>query len=254
VSSVSDSAAHVLHSIFSYQFSVLDVPIILTLVLLEGVLSFDNAAVLAVMSRKLPPEQRKKALTYGLVGAYVMRFLAIVFAAVLIAVPVTRLIGGFYLLYLCVKHFWDLRNGAHNQDEEEENIPTFLAKISFFKISPFWKTVIAIELADLAFAIDQVLVSVAYTEKYLLIVLSSFAAILMLRISAMLLTKVIDWFPSIEQIAYAVVGFVGLKLVASYWEIEIPKQVSVTLTLAAFLIPISFKLLRDRFARVRISP
>jgi YkoY family integral membrane protein len=253
VSSVLDSAAQVLNGIFSYQFSVLDVPIILTLVLLEGVLSFDNAAVLAVMSRKLPPEQRKKALTYGLIGAYVMRFLAIVFAAVLIAVPVTRLIGGFYLLYLCVKHFWDFRNGAHNQAEEEE-VPTFLSKISFFKISPFWKTVIAIELADLAFAIDQVLVSVAYTEKYLLIVLSSFAAILMLRISAMLLTKVIDWFPSIEQIAYAVVGFVGLKLVASYWELEIPKLVSVTLTLAAFLIPISFKLLRDRFARVRISP
>ncbi|MGA7955083.1 MAG: hypothetical protein WCA07_16350 [Gloeobacterales cyanobacterium] len=249
--SVSDSAAHVMHSIFSYQFSVLDVPIILTLVLLEGVLSFDNAAVLAVMSRKLPPDQRKKALTYGLAGAYVMRFLAIVFAAVLIAVPVTRLIGGFYLLYLCVKHFWDFRNGAHNQ---EEDIPTIFSKIGFFKISPFWKTVIAIELADLAFAIDQVLVSVAYTEKYLLIVLSSFAAILMLRISAMLLTKVIDWFPRIEQIAYAVVGFVGLKLVASYWEIEIPKQVSVTLTMAAFLIPISIKLVRDRFARVRISP
>ena len=253
MSSVLDSAANVLNGIFSYQFSVLDVPIILTLVLLEGVLSFDNAAVLAVMSRKLPPEERKKALTYGLVGAYVMRFLAIVFAAVLIAVPMTRLIGGFYLIYLCVKHFWDFRNGAHNQEEEEDS-PNIFSKISFFKITPFWKTVIAIELADLAFAIDQVLVSVAYTEKYLLIVLSSFAAILMLRVSAMLLTKVIDWFPSIEQIAYAVVGFVGLKLVASYWEIEIPKAVSVTLTLAAFLIPISIKLLRDRFARIRISP
>jgi YkoY family integral membrane protein len=252
VSSVLDSAAHVFQSIFSYQFSVLDIPVILTLVLLEGVLSFDNAAVLAVMSRKLPPEQRKKALTYGLAGAYVMRFLAIVFAAVLIAVPFTRLIGGFYLLYLCVKHFWDFRKGAHSQ--EEEDTPTIFSKINFLRISPFWKTVIAIELADLAFAIDQVLVSVAYTEKYLLIVLSSFAAILMLRISAMLLTKIIDWFPRIEQIAYAVVGFVGLKLIASYWAIEMPKQVSITLTMSAFLIPISIKLLRDRFARVRISP
>jgi YkoY family integral membrane protein len=249
VFSVLDSAAHVIRSITSYQFSVIDVPIILTLVLLEGVLSFDNAAVLAVMSRKLPREQRKKALTYGLAGAYVMRFLAIVFAAVLIAVPVTRLIGGFYLLYLCVKHFWDfVRSGGHGESESESletNCP---------KISSFWKTVIAIELADLAFAIDQVLVSVAYTEKYLLIVLSSFAAILLLRISAMLLTKVIDWFPRIEQIAYIVVGFVGCKLVASYWAIEIPKQVSVTITLAAFLIPITVKLVRDRFARVRISP
>lgn len=253
MSPVSDSAAHVFHSIFSYQFSVLDLPIIFTLFLLEGVLSFDNAAVLAVMSRKLPPEQRKKALTYGLAGAYVMRFLAIVFAAVLIAVPVTRLIGGFYLLYLCVKHFWDFINGAHNQ-EEEENTPTIFSKMSFLRISPFWKTVIAIELADLAFAIDQVLVSVAYTEKYLLIVLSSFAAILMLRVSAMLLTKVIDWFPRIEQIAYVVVGFVGLKLIASYWAIEVPKQISVSLTMAAFLIPISIKFLRDRFTRVRISP
>ncbi len=253
MSSVLDSAAHVFNGMFSYQFSVLDVPIILTLVLLEGVLSFDNAAVLAVMSRKLPPEERKKALTYGLAGAYIMRFLAIVFAAVLIAVPVTRLIGGFYLLYLCIKHFWDLRSGGH-QEEEDVNTSGIFSKISFFKISPFWKTVIAIELADLAFAIDQVLVSVAYTEKYLLIVLSSFAAILLLRISAMVLTKIIDWFPSIEQIAYAVVGFVGFKLVISYWEIEIPKQVSIPLTLAAFLIPITVKLVRDHFARVRISP
>jgi predicted tellurium resistance membrane protein TerC len=61
-------------------------------------------------------------------------------------------------------------------------------------------------------------------------------------------------FPRIEQIAYAVVGFVGLKLVISYWAIEIPKQVSIPLTLAAFLIPITVKLVRDRFARVRISP
>jgi YkoY family integral membrane protein len=253
VSSVLDSAAHVFNSMFSYQFSVLDVPIIFTLVLLEGVLSFDNAAVLAVMSRKLPPEQRKKALTYGLAGAYIMRFLAIVFAAVLIAVPVTRLIGGFYLLYLCIKHFWELRNGGHQEGEDVDTSSIF-SKIGFFRISPFWKTVIAIELADLAFAIDQVLVSVAYTEKYLLIVLSSFAAILLLRISAMVLTKIIDWFPRIEQIAYAVVGFVGLKLVISYWAIEIPKQVSIPLTLAAFLIPITLKLVRDRFARVRISP
>lgn len=230
-------AAKVLSNILSYQFSPLDIPLVLTLILLEGVLSFDNAAILAVMTRKLAPKERAKALTYGLVGAYTFRFIAVIFAAVLLAFPQTKILGGGYLIYLCVAHFW-----RKNSNDEESQ----LAPMRIFGLSPFWSTVISVELADAAFAIDQILVAIAYTDKYLLILLASVFAILALRVSALVLTRVIEWFPALEEIAYGVVGLVGVKLLLGYWGVEIPKAISIGLTLGAFLIPVTVKLIMDR--------
>jgi len=233
-----EEAGKVLHNIINYHFSPLDIPLVLTLVLLEGVLSFDNAAILAVMTRNLPKEERAKALTYGLVGAYAFRFLAVVFAAVLLAVPETKLLGGGYLVYLCVGHF--LKGQGESSDTDTELTPKTLLGLSVF-----WSTVISVEFADAAFAIDQILVAIAYTDKYVLILTASVFAILALRLSAIVLTRVIEWFPQLETIAYGVVGLVGLKLIASYWHYEVPKAVSITVTLGAFLIPIGVKLLLD---------
>ncbi|WP_218082643.1 TerC family protein [Anthocerotibacter panamensis] len=237
------SAWEVLHEILTYHFSPLDIPLVLTLVLLEGVLSFDNAAILAVMTRKLPREQRAKALTYGLFGAYAFRFLAVVFAAVLLLFPATKILGGLYLVYLCTAHFLKRTQGGESTENFEGPARTFLG------LSTFWSTVIAVEVADAAFAIDQILVAIAYTDKYLLILVASIFAILALRISAMLLTRLIEWFPALEEIAYLVVGLVGLKLLAGFWGLEVPKGVSIILTLGAFLIPIAVKLILDRGKR-----
>src|SRR5688572_32896242 len=82
-----------------------DAKIVFTLLLLEAVLSFDNAAVLAAMVRKLPVRDRRKALLYGLVGAYGLRIAAILLASFLIANPVLKVIGGGYLIVIGVKHF-----------------------------------------------------------------------------------------------------------------------------------------------------
>ncbi len=230
-------AGQVLKNIFGYHFSPEDIPLVLTLVLLEGVLSFDNAAILAVMTRKLPVEERSKALTYGLFGAYAFRFLAVVFSAILLMIPQTKLLGGAYLIYLCVAHFWK----SHQTVADESTI----APQSFFGLSAFWSAVISVEIADAVFAVDQILVAIAYTNKYVLILVASLFAILALRLSAMVLTKVIEWFPALEGIAYGVVGLVGIKLLVSFWDIEVPKELSITLTLGAFLIPIGVKLLMD---------
>jgi predicted tellurium resistance membrane protein TerC len=67
-----------------------------TLVILEGLLSADNALVLAVMVKHLPPEQRKKALFYGLLGAYVFRFIAIGVGVFLIKLWWVKIIGAAY--------------------------------------------------------------------------------------------------------------------------------------------------------------
>jgi predicted tellurium resistance membrane protein TerC len=80
-----------------------EVLIFLNIMILEIVLSIDNAAVLAAMVKELPKEQQKKALTYGIAGAYVFRGLALLFASVLIKLVWLKVAGGLYLMYLAYK-------------------------------------------------------------------------------------------------------------------------------------------------------
>ena len=80
-----------------------EVLIFLNIMILEIVLSIDNAAVLAAMVKELPKEQQKKALTYGIAGAYIFRGLALVFASILVQLVWLKVVGGLYLIYLAYK-------------------------------------------------------------------------------------------------------------------------------------------------------
>lgn len=241
--------------LLGYQYEPVDIAVFFTLLLLEGALSFDNAAILAAMVRKLPVEQRRKALLYGLAGAYVFRFTAILFVSFIIANPWLKLVGGAYLVYLMLKHLFD--RSPHDLDE----VPG-VAKKNFLGLSPFWSVVVAVELADIAFALDQVLAAVglfaersSQGSKVLLIILASFVAILMLRVSAYYVGRIIDWFPKLELLAYLAVGWVGIKLIAveaahmlagplgrPEWEhFEISKLISVAITMLLIVIPTAVK-------------
>ena len=238
--------------LLNYEFESVDVAIFFTLLLLEGALSFDNAAILAAMVRKLPVEQRRKALLYGLAGAYVFRLTAILFVSFIIANPWLKIVGGLYLLYLMGKHVF--QKEPHHLDE----VPG-VAKKNFLGLSPFWSVVVAVELADIAFALDQVLAAVGLfaeksggSDKRFLIVIASFIAILLLRISAYYVGRLIDWFPRLETLAYLAVGWIGFKLVATelahyagFEHFEIPKMVSVAVTLSLIVLPAAVKAFLD---------
>jgi YkoY family integral membrane protein len=228
--------------VWDYQFEPADVTIVLTLVLLEGVLSFDNAAILAAMVRRLPEHLRRRALLYGLAGAYTFRILAILGVTFIVQYPVLKALGGAYLVYLAVKH---LRPKARAHTTHAEF--TLLGRLG---LSPLWQVVIGVELVDLVFALDQVLVAVAMTDKIPLIIVASLAAILMLRLSATYMIRLMAWFPPLERLAYVAVGFVGLKLLvveavhyAGYPEFQLPKLVSVAVTLGLLVVPILGKVI-----------
>lgn len=80
--------------------------IILNLIIIESLLSVDNAAVLATMVMDLPKEQREKALKYGIIGAYVFRGICLVLAAWLVKIWWLKAIGGLYLIYLFINYFY----------------------------------------------------------------------------------------------------------------------------------------------------
>lgn len=92
--------------------------IIGNLIIIESLLSVDNAAVLATMVMDLPQNQRNKALKYGIWGAYIFRGLAMIFASFLIKIWWLKPLGGLYLLYLVYEWY----KGKQGDDQEEHLI------------------------------------------------------------------------------------------------------------------------------------
>ena len=125
--------------------------VLLVLIFLEGLLAADNAVVMAVMVKHLPKEQQKKALFYGLFGAFIFRFIALFLITILAKYWQIQAIGAAYLLFISIKHLYD--NHFKKKEEDEHHVEK--------KGSSFWMTVLKVELADIAFAIDSMLAAVA---------------------------------------------------------------------------------------------
>jgi YkoY family integral membrane protein len=212
-----------------------EVLIFLNIMILEIVLSIDNAAVLAAMVKELPKEQQKKALTYGIAGAYVFRGLALLFASVLIKLVWLKVAGGLYLMYLAYN--------ALSTNVEQGGESKMSIKIPF--LSALWSTIVAIEMMDLVFSIDNVFAAVAFTPNLWLICGGVFIGILAMRFATTKFVKVLEKNPILERVAYWVIGALGLKLVSSYWlhdlNTEAIDAVFSILTLLAFIIPLIIK-------------
>jgi YkoY family integral membrane protein len=189
--------------------------IILTLIVLEGLLSADNAIVLAVLVRPLPKHLQRKALLYGLVGGYVMRGLMLLFVTLISGLWWVELIGGGYLIYLAVRHVLQVRRGmavdhVHGPDHTAEGAEVARPAV---RHPGFWRTVATVELMDLAFAVDSALVAVALTRVLWVIYIGVFIGILMLRLAAGWFVTVMERHPRFEHVAYGLVAWAGLKLV-----------------------------------------
>lgn len=175
-----------------------DILIVCFLVVLEGLLSFDNALALAAMVSHLPEEQRKRALTYGMAGAFIFRFIALGFVTFLMENPWVKLVGGGYLIYLFLGHFLK----ASEDTTGSSRIGT-----------SFWKTIVLVELTDIAFSIDSILAAVAVSPKLWVIVLGGILGIIAMRFVANIFVDLIERYPNLVHSAYILVGIVGSKLV-----------------------------------------
>jgi YkoY family integral membrane protein len=191
--------------------------IILNLIVIESLLSVDNAAVLATMVLDLPQAQRSKALKYGIIGAYVFRGVCLFLAAWLVKIWWLKPLGGLYLLYLAFDYF---KKKSANDDGEEEAVDkqnSWIYKSTIGLIGPFWATVAMVEVMDLAFSIDNVFAAVAFTDHVFLIYTGVFIGILAMRFVAQAFVKLMEKFTFLETIAFIVIGVLGIKLTSSLY-------------------------------------
>jgi YkoY family integral membrane protein len=188
---------------------------ILSLILIESLLSVDNAAVLATMVMDLPKDKRDKALKYGIIGAYFFRGICLVFASFLVKVIWLKAIGGLYLIYLTFNYFKSKQTASTEDDTLNKQENRFY-KMTLGALGPFWSTVALVEVMDLAFSIDNVFAAVALTDNLWLIMIGVFIGILAMRFVAQSFVKLIEKFPFLEGTAFIVIGMLGVKLVMSF--------------------------------------
>ena len=190
--------------------------VLVILVALEGLLAADNALVLAIMVKHLPEEDRKKALFYGLAGAFIFRFASLFAISFLVDVWQVQAIGAIYLLFMAGNHIF--RKVVKGKTEQKE----------VKKTSGFWMTVFKVELADIAFAVDSILAAVAMAVvlpdtplpniggldggKFLVIFAGGIIGLIIMRFAANQFVKLLERRPGLEIAAFTIVGWVGVKL------------------------------------------
>ena len=217
----------------SIDFVPSDLITIALLVLLEGLLSADNAMVLAVLVLGLPKDQQRQALRYGIIGAFVFRITATVFAAHMIQFRWVQLVGGAYLLWLTYQHFF--RGGeAHERRTPPKATP-------WLGLSAFWATVVKVELTDIVFAIDSILVAVAMSPKLWVIITGGVLGIIAMRLVIGQLLAIVRRFPALVDGAFIIIAWVGVKLLIEYAHslglihFVVPKTLSLGLIVVIFV-------------------
>lgn len=237
---------------FGQTFGPHDLATIGLLIILEGVLSIDNALVLALLAKRLPKHQQTRALTYGLVGAFIFRFIAIGTATYLLRWRIVKLIGGGYLLWVALKHLFSRKQDdedcvavesnqeltlvdpatgkelTREQQEHELNVRSSIPAEATRQYSGFWSTVAVIELTDIAFAVDSILAAIAVVgsppaghqgthPKLWVVLLGGILGLMLMRVAASLFIKLLERFPRFETSAYLLVAVIGTKLLVDWY-------------------------------------
>lgn len=216
--------------------------VLLVLILLEGLLAADNALVLAIMVKHLPEEKRKRALFYGLAGAFFFRFSSLFLISFFINVWQVQAIGALYLLFIALnhivrRHFWKKVVVKEKPVQPNEG-------------PGFWTTVLKVELADIAFAVDSILAAVALAValpttnlpkiggmdggQFLVVFAGGLIGLIIMRFAANFFCALLHKRPKLETAAFLIVGWVGIKLavytlshpvlgVLPYWFVKSPE-------------------------------
>jgi YkoY family integral membrane protein len=193
--------------------------VLLILIALEGILAADNALVMAIMVKHLPEKERKKALFYGLAGAFVFRFGSLFAISFLVNVWQVQALGAIYLIFLGFNHIFRRFISQRGKKNKE---------IKATKESGFWMTVLKVELADIAFAVDSILAAVALAVslpktnlpliggldggQFLVIFTGGLIGLIIMRFAATYFVNLLHRRPGLETAAYLVVAWVGVKL------------------------------------------
>ncbi|MFZ4766035.1 MAG: TerC family protein [Roseimicrobium sp.] len=161
----------------------------------------DNILAIAALASQLPEKEQKLAVRLGLLGAYVYRGLALLFASFILEYEWVKFLGAFYLIHLMTEHFSDF---AAESDED----PSTHARAARTLVG----TIIAIQLMDLSLSVDNVIAAVAMSPEFWVVCTGVGLGLLTLWMFATISLKLVQRFPILKQTAFLLIGYVGVIL------------------------------------------
>lgn len=212
------------------------VMVILVIAMLEGLLSVDNALVIASLAKVLPARQERMAIVFGISAGALLRVVALFFAAIIMKYDWIKLMGATYLLWLSWAHWLKplIMADRNTDDDEGANVKT----------RSFMAVVGSIALADLAFSIDNVVAAVGMSDMFAVVILGVGAGILTMIFATQLVSVLMKRFPSLEPAAYVVVGAIGLFIVLEVGlkyaglEVHIPEMLKVAVVFGVVIVAV----------------
>ena len=200
------------------------------LIILEILLSADNAIALASLTRFLKnSEDRTRALNIGITISLILRILLILLSAFLLKYLIIRIFAGVYLIYLFFSNV--ILKGNNYSDEEINKDYSNFNKINFIKV------VALLSVTDLAFSIDSITTAVAISDQYILVVTGAIIGVIALRFTSEIFLRLIEYFTRLEMAGYIAILIIGSKLILNTIFVEsfLPDFYFYILILISFL-------------------
>ena len=171
---------------------------LLAIILIDLVLAGDNAIVIALAARNLPPHLRSRAIVWGTVGAIAVRSVMTIGVVWLLKIPGLMLVGGLGLLWIAYKLLADTDDGSDHGPGA----------------STFWGAMKTIIVADALMGVDNVLgVAGAAHGSFDLVVIGLLVSIPIVVLGSSVVLKLVDRFPFIIQAGAAVLAFTAAKMI-----------------------------------------
>ena len=176
------------------------------LIILEILLSADNAIALASLTKSLKnSEDRTRALNIGITISLILRIFLILLSALLLKYLIIRVLAGLYLIYLFFSNV--ILKGKNYSDEEIKKDYSNFNKINFIKV------VALLSVTDLAFSIDSITTAVAISDQYILVVTGAVIGVIALRFTSEIFLRLIEFFTRLEMAGYIAILIIGSKLI-----------------------------------------
>lgn len=167
------------------------------IVLIDVVLGGENAIVIAMAARQLPPHLRKRAMLWGTLGAVLVRFLCVAALTWLLLIPGLRLVGGVALLYIA----YSLVRGGGGSPEVQA-------------ASTFWGAMMTIVWADAVMGLDNALgIAAAASGNWLLIIFGLLISVPIILFGSTVISRLLDRWPNLIWLGALVLVAVALQMI-----------------------------------------
>lgn len=217
--------------------------IILSLVMIECLLSVDNAVVLAAQTRVLPTlKEQEESLFYGIWGSYLFRFLIIGIGTYLINFWEIKVIGAAYLIYLVYRFFHNKFFGKRPMRKVRNRATSLTGR------KRFWSVVAQIEFMDIIFSVDSVLASLAISPNPVIVLIGGLIGIACMRGVAEIIMRLMRKIPELEPMAYVLIFIIAIKLFLTIpaIDVEIPADIFGMFMLFVFALTIVIHFVRRK--------